>query len=220
MTTLSNQRVSDWSTVSLTGRMLGALYYYSPGLNGASELTEGVAELLEALKDPSWVEDWPCGQIDALQTVAELMQKGLMQEEKESLEEAYQRLFIGPNVLPAPPWGSVYLDRESVLFGESTLALRQWQRSLGIETQQQNLEPEDHIGLLLLLAAWLAEQQSAELVTLLSTHLLSWSSRFLTLLAQQAEHPFYQGLALLTDITLDNWQQRFDIKINEKELFR
>ncbi len=34
--------------------------------------------------------------------------------------------------LPAPPWGSVWLDKENVLFGDSTLALREWMRANGI----------------------------------------------------------------------------------------
>ncbi|MGB9098314.1 molecular chaperone TorD family protein [Erwinia sp.] len=36
----------------------------------------------------------------------------------------WQTLFIGPKAFKAPPWGSVYLDGESVLFGDSTHSLR------------------------------------------------------------------------------------------------
>ncbi|PAD62443.1 hypothetical protein CHH79_17835 [Bacillus siamensis] len=35
--------------------------------------------------------------------------------------EDYTRLFIGPNSLHAPLWGSVYLDRKHSLFEEQTL---------------------------------------------------------------------------------------------------
>ena len=38
----------------------------------------------------------------------------------------YRRLFIGPGAKPAPPWGSVYTDRECVVFGDTTLELRAW----------------------------------------------------------------------------------------------
>lgn len=74
-------------------------------------------------------------------------------EDDEPLPEARQRLFIGPWALPAPPWGSVWLDKESVLFGDSTLALREWMRATGIALSEQRSEPEDHFGTLLLLAA-------------------------------------------------------------------
>lgn len=33
----------------------------------------------------------------------------------------YRRLFIGPGAKPAPPWGSVYTDRECVVFGATPL---------------------------------------------------------------------------------------------------
>ncbi len=52
--------------------------------------------------------------------------------------------------LPAPPWGSVWLDKESVLFGDSTLALRQWMRENGIALEADGNEPEDHFGTVLL----------------------------------------------------------------------
>lgn len=61
-----------------------------------------------------------------------------------------QRLFIGPWALPAPPRGSVWLDKESVLFGDSTLALRQWMRENGIALEADGNEPEDHFGTVLL----------------------------------------------------------------------
>ncbi|STW79496.1 oxidoreductase component of anaerobic dehydrogenases, Functional role page for Chaperone protein TorD [Klebsiella michiganensis] len=73
----------------------------------------------------------------------------------EPLADAWQRLFIGPWALPAPPWGSVWLDKESLLFGDSTLALREWMRANGVGLSEQRAEPEDHFGTLLLLAAWL-----------------------------------------------------------------
>ena len=106
-----------------------------------------------------------------------------------------QRLFIGPYALPAPPWGSVWLDRESVLFGDSTLALRQWMRENQIAFEMQQNEPEDHFGTLLLLAAWLTENgRETERDQLLAWHLLPWSTRFLSVFVENAGHPFYTAL--------------------------
>jgi hypothetical protein len=106
-------------------------------------------------------------------------------------------LFIGPYALPAPPWGSVWLDRESVLFGDST-PLRQWMRENGIAFEMQQNEPEDHFGTLLLLAAWLAENgRDSECDQLLAWHLLPWSTRFLSVFVDNAGHPFYTALGRL-----------------------
>jgi TorA maturation chaperone TorD len=94
--------------------------------------------------------DWPLPP-ETLQPLAETFTAPA----DEPLTDAWQRLFIGPYALPAPPWGSVWLDR--CWFGDSTLALRQWMRENGIAFEMQQNEPEDHFGTLLLLAAWLAE---------------------------------------------------------------
>jgi TorA maturation chaperone TorD len=111
-------------------------------------------------------------------------------EDDEPLADAWQRLFIGPWALPAPPWGSVWLDKESVLFGDSTLALREWMRANGIGLSEQRAEPEDHFGTLLLLAAWLCESGEDEAFNqLLAWHLLPWSGRFLSVFIAGAGNP-------------------------------
>ncbi|WP_211959058.1 Tat proofreading chaperone DmsD [Budvicia diplopodorum] len=209
---MPEQQLPDAQAVSLTGRMLGAVLYYSPD-------SDDLAPILDLLQHDEWSGEWPCGEDIDIQRAAALISSGLTSDNAETLAEAYQRLFIGPDALPAPPWGSVYLDHESVIFGDSTLALRNWQAELGIEVQQQQREPEDHIGLLLMLAAWLAESRPEHITPLLAEHLLPWSGRFLALLEEKAEHPFYQGMALLTRIALDDWQQRYSPIVIRKQLF-
>ena len=142
-------------------------------------------------------------------------------EDDEPLPEAWQRLFIGPWALPAPPWGSVWLDKESVLFGDSTLALREWMRVTGIALSEQRSEPEDHFGTLLLLAAWLCESAQDEAFNqLLAWHLLPWSGRFLSVFVAEANQPFYQALGQLAQETLAQWQARLPCAVAEKPLYR
>lgn len=134
---------------------------------------------------------------------------------------AWQRLFIGPWALPAPPWGSVWLDKENVLFGDSTLALREWMRANGIGHATQGQEPEDHFGTLLLLAAWLCESAQEEAFSqLLAWHLLPWSGRFLEVFIAGAEHPFYHSLGQLAQATLAEWQRQLPIAVADKPLYR
>ncbi|AOV96560.1 DMSO reductase maturation protein DsmD [Edwardsiella hoshinae] len=203
---LSPQQLQD---MALTARALGALLYSAPESKQA-------APLVAVLRQPQEVRRWPYGTPAQREHCATL----LAAPADESLAEAHQRLFIGPHALAAPPWGSVYLDRESVLFGDSTLALRQWMRAQGIDWQSDSREPEDHIGLLLLLVAWLAEGQPQLLAPLLQQHLLPWSGRYLTLLSQAADHPFYQGVAALSALTLHAWQRQLALADVDVKLYR
>ncbi|MGM3224732.1 Tat proofreading chaperone DmsD [Dickeya zeae] len=198
--------------VSLTGRLLGALLYYAPD-------DEHNVALIERLRHSAWQQTWPCGNQADIAIVARQIHSGLQPGYDERLSLAWKRWLSGDEGMPVPPWGSVYLDRQNVLFGDSTLALRRWLRELGIEPRCDRHEPEDHIGLMLMLAAWCAENQPDNLPELLSEHLLPWAMRYLDLLERHCCHPFYQGVARLTHITLQDWQGRFQLIQKEKSLF-
>ncbi len=198
-------------TIAVTGKVLGALLYFPPD-------SPQVFPLIQWLQEGAWKSEWPYLTAESAAEIETLLQQSVAEEE--SCEVAFQRLFVGPYALPAPPWGSVYLDKESVLFGDSTLKLREWMRQRGIETQLVQAEPEDHIGLMLMMASWLAENDPQHLDAFLAEHLLPWSSRYLALLEQGAVHPFYQAVARLAQVTLDGWQQFCPLAVVEQELYR
>ena len=200
--------VSQREAFAFSARVLGALFYYSPD-------SEHVAPLVNALTAGDWVTDWPLPQARCSPSPTPLRYLPM------SPSPTRQRLFIGPYALPAPPWGSVWLDRESVLFGDSTLALRQWMRENQIAFEMQQNEPEDHFGTLLLLAAWLTENgRETERDQLLAWHLLPWSTRFLSVFVENAGHPFYTALGKLAQLTLADWQSTLLIPVAEKPLYR
>ena len=201
---------SEVNEIAFCARVLGALFYYAPGSPQA-------APLVEALREGGWLSQWPYPEAASRQTAAGFREP----DGEETLEQAWQRLFIGPWALPAPPWGSVWLDRESVLFGDSTLALRQWMRDNAIVFGTTGSEPEDHIGLLLLMAAWLAENDNTQaLEQLLAWHLLPWADRFLQVFSENAGHPFYAALGILTRQTLAQWRKGLLTPVAVKQLYR
>lgn len=136
------------------------------------------------------------------------------------LAREYRRLFVGPSKLPAPPWGSVYTDKEGVLFGEGNLQLRAWMRAHGITRATGDNSPDDHIGNLLALLATVAASQPQALDELLSLHLLPWSSHYLEQLQAAAEHPFYQNLARLAQLSLEGMRAWRCLEVEEPEFFR
>lgn len=194
----------EW--ITLSGRLLGANFYYDPT---ACEL----ASIHQFFRLPDWQVDWQCPITPETQ---EKIQQGL---EKTTLQNEYQALFIGPNELIAPPWASVYLDPESVVFGQSLIQLREFLQQHRIEFVSNTNEPEDHIGLMLMLAAYLAENRPEQLPAFLGLHLLSWSERYLELLSQ-TDSLFYQGLAELTQQTLADWQKKLKVIVTPLTLYR
>jgi TorA maturation chaperone TorD len=78
--------------------------------------------------------------------------KGLARE----LTVEYCRLFLGPDTLPCPPYGSVYLDRGQAMGPTALDALSRY-RGQGLDVTRGWREPPDHIAVELEFLAWLAD---------------------------------------------------------------
>lgn len=63
------------------------------------------------------------------------------------LKQLYTKHFEGPGRVPAPPWESVYLNGEDLLFQESTLDVRNDYRAAGYEAAGYPKEADDHIAI-------------------------------------------------------------------------
>ena len=62
-------------------------------------------------------------------------------------EYLFNRLFVGPGPVAAPPYASVYLEPERRLMGEAALFAREAYAALGLVSPWQGSLPDDHIGL-------------------------------------------------------------------------
>lgn len=78
-------------------------------------------------------------------------------------EYLFNRLFVGPGPVAAPPYASVYLETERRLMGEAALFAREAYAALGLASPWQGSLPDDHIGLELdaALTVFAALQQGA-----------------------------------------------------------
>ncbi|MDY2946703.1 Tat proofreading chaperone DmsD [Mannheimia varigena] len=199
---------NSYTQIAQFGRILGSLFYAEPN-------TEQNQLLVALLQNGEWQAE--C--LFLSENEWSEIQKNLQNATSEQLNEAYQALFIGPNALPAPPWGSVYLDKESVLFGDSLLNLRAFLSDNQIAFSLNQNEPEDHIGLMLMLAAYLAEANPNLLKPFFAEHLLPWAYRFFELFNAES-YPFYQGLGKLTESLLREWQKNLEIQPLVLQLYR
>lgn len=199
---------NSYTQIAQFGRILGSLFYAEPN-------TEQNQLLVALLQNGEWQAE--C--LFLSENKRSEIQKNLQNATSEQLNEAYQALFIGPNALPAPPWGSVYLDKESVLFGDSLLHLRTFLSDNQIAFSLNQNEPEDHIGLMLMLAAYLAEANPNLLKPFFAEHLLPWAYRFFELFNAES-YPFYQGLGKLTESLLREWQKNLEIQPLVLQLYR
>lgn len=57
----------------------------------------------------------------------------------------YSRLFVGPFQLDAPPYSSVYLDKQGLVMGESTQQAIEFYVKAGLDPALEIHEPPDHI---------------------------------------------------------------------------
>lgn len=172
-------------------KLFGALFYYAPNQYQNANLDVILAE-----------QDVPFA---ALKTVMD----AFGYSEVDLLQAEHDRLFAGLGDMPAPPWGSVYLDKEAVLFGESTVMYRQFLRECGVALSSQQNEPEDQIGLMLMVAAMLLENdQYAQFKALLGEHLMPWFGYYMAEFKRAVESPAYALLAEQTQELLHSVCER------------
>jgi TorA maturation chaperone TorD len=139
----------------------------------------------------------------------------------EALEVEHARLLVGPGLPVAPPYESVWVDREDEdiagpLWGDSTLAVRDAYRQAGL-TARSGHEPPDHLAaelefmaLLWQREAHLIRGQDARAVEgarehrahFLSDHLRCWAPLMAARVVEEAQHPLYRAAARLLQAVL------------------
>ena len=82
----------------------------------------------------------------ACQSLAETAQTPLPQPvDWQEIEFCFNRLFVGPQTLQAPPFASVYIDHEPYVMGHTTLSVRRLYQMLGLASSLEGSLPDDHI---------------------------------------------------------------------------
>ncbi len=127
----------------------------------------------------------------------------------EALECEFNRLFVGPDVLAAPPYGSVYTTASRVVFGRSTIAVREVYEASGLEPKNIGKDPDDHIVLMLeylfvLQSRDLADMDKGRKVDIskrledqqkfINVHMLNWVPQFCEQIVSQSNAGYFVAL--------------------------
>lgn len=131
------------------------------------------------------------------------------------LQVDYARLFIGPFMALAPPYGSIYLEDKRRLMGDSTVDVRQHYLSLDLDISSDFKEAPDHITaelefmyVLINQAMEAIESYDGHLLLesiqhqriFLEKHLGAWIVAFTYKMAEHAKTDYYRNLATVTQI--------------------
>ena len=181
-------------------RLLAACFY-EPG-------TEFIEEgLFDALRDAA------AGIDPQLAVAAARLGEAFAAAPLEELLVDYTRLFLGPVDTRAKPYGSVWLDDDAPLMGDSTMAVLQHYEDGGFEVDEGFRDLPDHVAVELeFLYVLLFREAEAQLrhdtetlagltrmrLRFLAEHLGQWVEPFAAAVAAGAETPYYRDLAELT----------------------
>ena len=175
---------------------------------------------IEAEKSMGRIQDW-------------LQRRSSDQTALTELEVEYTRLFInGYPTVVAPPYGSIYLERDDAVWGQSTAEVARMYAEVGLSISADFHNLPDHIAAELEFASYLIGQslkaregngeQGEQISTLSSlqkrfmTQLVQWTPDFFDRVIESAEAAFYRESAVLAKAFIDAeasaWR-RFPMKI-------
>lgn len=134
-----------------------------------------------------------------------------------ALRRDHRRLFVGPGKVLAPPWESVYLSTDHLVFDKQTVAVREFYARFGLQAPNLRQEPDDHLGLELAFMLHLGASaisaieraDEAALASLLGAqraflraHLLRWAPACFARINAHADTTYFRGVARLGEGTL------------------
>ena len=141
----------------------------------------------------------------------------------EPLKVEFSKLFVGPFKLLASPYGSVYLDDERKVMGDSTLDVKNRYCESGLDMATNFKDAPDHIAVELEFMHYLIFRELEAFTnsdieraigfiqkqkSFLEDHLMVWVPEFTISIIENAENLFYPNLARATETFL---KENFEI---------
>lgn len=139
-----------------------------------------------------------------------LMEENIRQYSDEELAVEYAKLFLGPFEIKAPPYGSLYLDGERRVMGDSTMDVIRFYEGAGLSGSKDCRDLPDHIAVELEFMSYLiykeiealeksdfktALNMVSKLEQFLDRFLGSWIVPFCEKIKESTDNGFYAALA-------------------------
>lgn len=131
------------------------------------------------------------------------------QSNSKDVEREFNMLFIGLSRGELLPYSSYYLT--GFLMEKPLALLRQDLIKLGIQRQNHNSHPEDHISAICEVMALLIIEQNPDQADFYQAHINPWFIRFFTDLKQSENANFYQAVAIFGYAFIELENQLFGI---------
>ena len=152
------------------------------------------------------------------------MEFSLKSAAQDNLSIDHAALFVGPFVLIAPPYGSVYLEKQRLVMGDSTMEVQKMYREAGLTVDVK--EPPDHIAIELEFMHHLCmkeaessaagDAQGVERYRALQrdfySNALQWFPQFCAAIREGSTNPFYTELANCLERFMVTCKQIYDTK--------
>ena len=151
----------------------------------------------------------------------------------EPLKVDFAKLFVGPYQLSAAPYGSVYLEGERKMMGNSTLDARERYRDAGLDTAKTFKDAPDHISAELEFMHYLIYKEIEAFAnsdiemaiafiqrqkSFLEDHLMAWVPEFAKSIIEHARTSYYPNLARATEMFLKENYEIVCTAVDSKEL--
>lgn len=145
--------------------------------------------------------------------LADTLATALQAAPEQDLLIDYAKLFVGPDALLAPPYGSVYLDGQRILMGDSTMDVIARYRDAEFDISDDFKNAPDHIVVELEFLYLLSYNESLALVedrmddhshwqqrrqSFLNEHIGRWIEKFCNNVREKTKFDYYRTLADLT----------------------
>lgn len=189
------------------------LRMYAYGILNRTFLEEPTRDFLQRLREDQFLKFFPFqDEHPLIKQGIELAAQSLEDLDPERYERIrwdYTRLFIGPHKIPAPPWESVYVNKERLIFQEETLNVRRAYLKYCLTTKNIGQEADDHLGYELDFMYRLCQLslENSEFIgsvlsdqkDFLESHILKWVPLICKDIFTHAKTDFYKGMALCLD---------------------